>query len=627
MSAHIVVGHDGGDKLVNYTIETSVDGDTWTPVEGYENYTGAASGKDTLDIDLTGTSAQYIRIRNLTQQGSWGKFSEFTVEEEQQAGGTSEYVYTNVASDITAVADEGIVSLTAGTVYLNTDEYIGVKLDRIKNVTGVAASELPEGTVLETSMNGIVWSEYSGENVDARYIRIRSTEDSVELNLEQFDVNYAFIGAKSVESDFAMAQTTNDMRVSGTVENVFDGDLSTIGMINGAQEAGKHITFDLGQVIHFSSLRYYIIETQLNYLRNADFEVSVDGEEWTTVLHVGQETENVWDDTTAKDMQGITLTHDDMNPGYMYAEAADLDVDGRYIRVTPVETYSHRWAGFSEIQINGGAYISTEGNRDIISEDVEEEGKIPSNMLDGDYSTTYKSSAEDSSFTYRLSEPEGVASIRLIQLGEMSGAEVTARYIGEDQKDSLGKLSQAINEFLIPEGKTLESITVTWTDKIPEIAEIGTSAERGGDVDKTALEKALKQSADDAWTTDSKERYQAAWDVANEIYNNKNASQTVVDSALGSLQSAYNSAEMKASNIEELQALVDGKVSNENTVYSTVTYNAYESAVNKLAAALENADNLSQEKADSLNESGRQFFREIRGQAEIRFVTGSYYQE
>ena len=130
-----------------------------------------------------------------------------------------------------------------------------MKLDRIKNVTGIATSELPAGTVLETSMNGIAWSEYGGGNVDARYIRIRSTADSVELNLTQFDVNYEFIGAKSVESDFAMAQTTNDMRVSGTVENVFDGDLSTIGMINGAQEEGKHITFDLGQVIHFSSLR------------------------------------------------------------------------------------------------------------------------------------------------------------------------------------------------------------------------------------------------------------------------------------------------------------------------------------------------------------------------------------
>src|SRR5699024_6154549 len=340
--------------------------------------------------------------------------------EAQPAGGTSEYVYTNVNTDITAVADEGIVSLTPGTVYLNSDEYIGVKLDHIKKVTGVAVSELPENTVVETSMNGIGWSEYSGGDVDARYIRIRSTADGVELNLRQFDVDYAVVGTRAVESDFAMAQTTNDMRVSGTVDNVFDGDLSTIGMINGAQEAGKHITFDLGQVIHFSSLRYYIVETQLNYLRNADFEVSVDGEEWTTVLHVGQETENVWDDTTAKDMQGITLTHDDMNPGYMYAEAADLDVDGRYIRITPVETYSHRWVGINELQINGGAYISPEGNRDIVSEDVEEEGKIPSNMLDGNFSTTYKSSAADSSFTYRLSEPEGVASIRLIQIGRAS---------------------------------------------------------------------------------------------------------------------------------------------------------------------------------------------------------------
>ena len=69
---------------------------------------------------------------------------------------------------------------------------------------------------------------------------------------------------------------------------------------------------------------------------------------------------------------------------------------------------------------------------------------------------------------------------------------------------------------------------MTWTDKIPEIAEIGTSAERGGEVDKTALEEALKQSADDAWTTDSKERYQTAWDVANEIYDNKNASRQLL---------------------------------------------------------------------------------------------------
>lgn len=598
-SAHIVVGYDDGDKLMNYTIETSVDGSVWTPVSGYENYTGAASGKDTLDIDLTGTSAQYIRIRNLTQQGSWGKFSEFTVEE--KISGSTENLYTNIDTNITAAIEEGIVSLSGGIVTLGTDDYIGVKLDNIKSVTGVTASQLPENTVLETSMNAIEWTTYaSGDPVDARYIRVRSKADSTEVNLTQFNVNYEFVGEKSVDSDFGMAQTTNDMRVSDTVGNVFDGDLTTIGMINGAQEEGKHITFDLGQVVHFSSLRYYIVETQLNYLRNSVFEVSVDGDKWTEVLRVGKDTENVWDDTTAKDMQDITLKHDDMNPGYMYAEAKGLDVDGRYIRVTPVETYSHRWVGFSEIQINGGEYISPEVNRDVISADVEEQGKIPSNMLDGDYSTTYKSSAAKSSFTYRLSEPEGLASIRLIQLGQVSGAEVTAEYIGENGSESLGKLNQAINEFLIPEGKTLRSITVRWKDVIPEIAEIAVSTERGADVYKDALGEALKQTANEAWTTDSKEAYQAAWDVANEVYNNENASQTVVDSALGSLQSAYNNAEMKASNIDELQALVDGKVSNDNVIYTSVTYAAYESAVNKLAAALGNKDNLSQEDADGL---------------------------
>ena len=74
------------------------------------------------------------------------------------------------------------------------------------------------------------------------------------------------------------------MRTDGTVGKVFDGDLSSLGMINGAQEAGKHITFDLGQVIHISSLRYYIIEDTAQLPEKSDFEVSVDGGEWTKVL-------------------------------------------------------------------------------------------------------------------------------------------------------------------------------------------------------------------------------------------------------------------------------------------------------------------------------------------------------
>ena len=124
-------------------------------------------------------------------------------------------------------------------------------------------------------------------------------------------------------------------------------------------------------------------------------------------------------------------------------------------------------------------------------------------------------------------------------------------------------------------------------------------AAQGLDADEE-LEKALEQKAEDGWTTDSKEAYQAAWNVANEIFNNANASQTIVDSALGSLQAAYNNAEMKANNVDALQAIVGGMISNEKIIYTSSTYSAYENAVNRLAAALKNADNLSQTKADSL---------------------------
>ena len=44
---------------------------------------------------------------------------------------------------------------------------------------------------------------------------------------------------------------------------------------------------------------------------------------------------------------------------------------------------------FYEIQINGGAYISTESNRDIVSTVIEEKGKVPSNVFEEDYRTVY----------------------------------------------------------------------------------------------------------------------------------------------------------------------------------------------------------------------------------------------
>lgn len=596
------------DKFSNADVEYQIEGtSTWTKV-------GTLSDKVDQTVSFGNVAnVKAVRIHNNTVTGGWVRIGEIEIlsPANEDASGARAGLYTNVDTNITASLEEGSVSLSNGTVTLNKDEYIGVKLGDIKAIQNITIPALSENVVLETSMNEITWQPYAADakNVDAAYIRIKNNgEEASQITLNDFKVTYKFVGAKKVDTDFEKAQDANDMRVAGTVGNVFDGKLSTLGMINGKQEAGKHITFDLGQVIHFNSLRYYIVETQLNYLRNAKFEVSTDGENWTEVMTVGKPTQNVHDNTVAKDMQGITLTHDDKNPGYMYKEVTGLDVDGRYIRIMPNETYNHRWVAINELQINGGEYISPEQSRQIVSEAIEEAGKLPSNMRDGSYGTTYKSSKKNSSFTWRVLDPTSIASVRLIQIGDISKADVTATYLDKSnvtkasEKVNLGKLNQVINEFVIPEGKMLETLTVTWKDVIPEIAEIETSSERGGEVNKETLKAELAKAEDDTWTADSKTAYTQAKETAQEIYDNENASQAMVDSAIKSLESARTNAKTKANEetVANMKKMLAEKISNEETIYTKVTYSAYANVIGKLEKAMKTPDNLSQTDADEL---------------------------
>lgn len=596
------------DKFSNADVEYQIEETSrWTKV-------GTLSDKGDQTISFGNVAnVKAVRIHNNTVTGGWVRIGEIEIlsPANEDASGARAGLYTNVDTNITASLEEGSVSLSNGTVTLNKDEYIGVKLGDIKAIQNITIPALSENVVLETSMNEITWQPYAADtkNVDAAYIRIRNNgEAASEIALNDFKVTYKFVGAKKVDTDFEKAQDANDMRVAGTVGNVFDGKLSTLGMINGKQEAGKHITFDLGQVIHFNSLRYYIVETQLNYLRNAKFEVSTDGENWTEVMTVGKPTQNVHDNTVAKDMQGITLTHDDKNPGYMYKEVTGLDVDGRYIRIMPNETYNHRWVAINELQINGGEYISPEQSRQIVSEAIEEAGKLPSNMRDGSYGTTYKSSKKNSSFTWRVLDPTSIASVRLIQIGDISKADVTATYLDKSnvtkasEKVNLGKLNQVINEFVIPEGKMLETLTVTWKDVIPEIAEIETSSERGGEVNKETLKAELAKAEDDTWTVDSKTAYTQAKETAQEIYDNENASQAMVDSAIKALESARTNAKTKANEetVANMKKMLAEKISNEETIYTKITYSAYANVIGKLEKAMKTPDNLSQTDADEL---------------------------
>ena len=329
------------------------------------------------------------------------------------------------------------------------------------------------------------------------------------------------------------------------------------------------------------------------------------------ILEVGNaEAVQMSANATAKDAD--YLLHDTTNPGNMYAEATGLNVSGRYLRIVPLTTYTERWVELYELQINGGAYMTTESNRDIISETAEEAGKIPSNVFDGNFATTYKPSAANGSFTYRISEPDQ-RTIRIIQNGKASNADVQAVLYKDGAKQeaaAIGKLNQTINEFAVGKDSQILEVIVTWAEDIPEISIIKTSEKEKAAVNKDALNEAIKKPIDDKWTADSKRAAEEAKAAAEEIAANEYVTQEVVDLAAKALLAAHKNAVVKGDVTALENALNNMKAGKENVgaeeapvyveIYSARTYAAYESVMNEIREALKDKENVSEKEAQDL---------------------------
>ncbi len=170
---HLAVGADGTDKWTKYKLEYSSDNTNWTTFKEYE---GAASGKDIIDEDFEGIEARYVRITNMKEEHKWVKFSEIKVEPCKSLPST-DHIYTNTNNEIKSVYEsDALTKLVAKeNITLNEGEYIGIKLDRIKDLKDIDLDvSNMEGLTLQTSLNGIEWSNVTKKSTleDARYIRI-----------------------------------------------------------------------------------------------------------------------------------------------------------------------------------------------------------------------------------------------------------------------------------------------------------------------------------------------------------------------------------------------------------------------------------------------------------------------
>lgn len=619
---------------------------TWTTVG-----TITSAQEQVFTVDQEGTA---LRIVNKQHVPVWWRVSEFTAQINANAGGpdddrpgTLTKVDTTVDdNELVAKHDVGSMWIIPGTITVGPGEYIGLKLDAIRALESLATSITPtDGIQLQTSLNGLEWSNVPAPNAgadqltDARYVRALNTTDApITLDINKFEISYAEVAPISVTSNIEInAQWgSGDMRLKDNVANAFDGKLDTSAIIGGYPIEGSWVLFDLGRTRSFDSFRYYVVESTMNYLRDGVFEVSSspDGP-WTEILEVGDgEPNGGWDSTVAKD--ATYLTHDSTNPGNMYAEATDLGgVKGRYLRLRITHPYNYRFVQFNELQINGGEYLSPSVKRDFVG-DVTEVPYFPvDNALDTSLTSSFKPAAESGVITYRPSEPFGKNALRIISVGEPSGAKVTG-VIGTPKETGrsadavrtrnrqagfstqlgnnetlwtretveLGSLDQTLTEFVVGPNQVILEASISWDSATkPEISRVILSRQ-SDQVDKSALEAAIAVTADaEGATADSRADYDKALAAAKSTRDSAYVSQASVDAATAALNTAREALVPKA-DPTALQALVDENLTNPNNeIYQRASYAVYDAARNQAISALEDPDNLSASEAKALYDS------------------------
>ncbi|MEG2801451.1 MAG: discoidin domain-containing protein, partial [Longicatena sp.] len=187
---HLVVGGNNGDHWNKYDLEYSLDGTTYTKYASYEQ----TVDKKIINLDLTSNNikARYVRLINREFVKKWIQFSEFSVEESVLKG----KAYTNVDAlrDVKVSQTNNLTSLPQiNNVTLNKDEYVGVELTRIRDLSKIVKELSGEGSpTLQTSKNEIIWESVSDVNAvnDARFVRlINLTSSPITFALNKFEVH------------------------------------------------------------------------------------------------------------------------------------------------------------------------------------------------------------------------------------------------------------------------------------------------------------------------------------------------------------------------------------------------------------------------------------------------------
>lgn len=595
-----VVGRNGsGDKWSSYKLEYSINNQDWTT---FKEYTGKESGQDIIEENLEGKEARYVRLTNKEDAHKWVIFSEISVKKHGSEVSTKN-VYTNTDLELASIFENEELTKLAPkeNITLQANEYIGIKLDRIKDLSEIALEvSNMDGLALQISMNGLEWTDVNLESrsnlQDARYVRLIANKD-VTFNLNKFEVKSNEIYAPSIVESF--------VKINGKVESIFDKNFNSSASFDSYPRKDSGIVFDLGQTMNISNITYAVLDTEINYLRDAKFQISLDGKEWIDVITIGDGIENDDSDINSKPVDagydhGDSTTIVPISHAFVKGEL-DSAKEARYLRILFTANYMHRWVKISEILINDGEYVPAVNDPTFVSNPIEVEGFGPQNIKDGDLTTAYKPNTNNGqvksgSLTYRLSENTDVKKINIVQSGNgISNAKVMVRTgydeDGQELWNELGTLDKSLNEILNTKYDNIYEIRIDWEGVAPTIYEIVTI--NNYDIPNiTDLEELISSSDEyiaENYTSGSFAIFTEALETAKSTLDNlASVSQSDIDKAKEDLVNAITGLV----DIQDLKAVINkaNAIIGSDVEYTEATFNALKEALEVANTVLANDD-------------------------------------
>ena len=535
------------DRFHKGILEYSEDGEHWSAIG--EERTDSRIVENNLSI-----KARYIRYRATIagvpggKPDLWTAVREIKINKEEN----KPVLFTNAKEleDTEIIISESKAEiLNKSNITLKTNEYLGFKLTGIERIADIICEASSENLTIETSINGVEWSEAADIN-EARYIRV--------INKESNDITFDLNKLSVTLNKFQHVKITHNYGsiYSGNIESIFDKKLESKVWFGSAQGKDKYVQVDLGGVVDIDKIDLVIGDSEKDYFRNGNLEVSLDGETWEVI-----------DEITGESREANFPT---LKAPYRYRTMEGINKRARYIRLIS-KNNSNAWLALNEILINEGINIDTNTNLSLIAKPEGELSNNSETVIDKKLSTFYTPAGEEleGELLYRLSDYSEVGELIILQGPTgISNASVEIRDL--DGWHEIGALSNSYNYFDTSNLNNVLDIKFTWNGVKPIINEIITvkkSSENIPDekpdevINKDELKaiiesaKSIVENEADKYTKETIDSLKEAINIAEEVLINDEATQEQIDVAKEAVEVAISQLEENDNKPEEINKL------------------------------------------------------------------------